>query len=88
MTFFDIVAIICATTPIVYIVFMFATITEKEPPSDRHITQLFILFGAACLIWLASGIYIVGGCFRGRKMAFFGILITIISLGFILLSLL
>jgi hypothetical protein len=84
MTVFDVGAIIYATMPLLYVAFLSVTIPENEPPSDRFIAQLFVMFGAACLIWLVSGIYIFIGCLRGRKMAFLGMLVTIVSLACIL----
>ncbi|MCE9527210.1 MAG: hypothetical protein K8R36_14280 [Planctomycetales bacterium] len=89
MALCDIGAIVCAMMPLAYVVFVVVSVPKNdEDLSDRFITKLFILFGAACFLWLVSAIYNVIGCLQRRIMAFIGTLVTFVSFGIILLCLL
>ena len=89
MAICDIGAIICATMPLAYLVFASVAVPENdEDLSELFIVKLFILFGAACFLWLASAIYNVIGCLQRRVMAFLGVLLAFVSFGVIVLCLL
>jgi hypothetical protein len=75
----DVIAIICAPMPAIYMATMFVVARLTEAPSLKFITVVVVLGLISFLLCFVSGIYNLIGCCQGRRLAVVGIVLNLIS---------
>jgi hypothetical protein len=79
-TYLDIAAVICAAMPIILFAGMCVTDFLFDHVVALFFTILHFSFIGSCLLWLLGGAYNCARLIQGRRMALYGLTITVVSL--------